>query len=116
VGFRLTVRTGPKVKRYAFEDVQDALTALEAEGRQLARDAPEKAVDAKVLRFEASERVIARLEVSGPERLVPSIRAGVDVRGDGSVAAYRGRVRRQALESREGESAYAALRRALSER
>jgi hypothetical protein len=54
--------------------------------------------------------VVARLELSGPRGL----RAGVDVRGDGSSEAFTGRLRRRVLEQRDGESAYHALRRAVS--
>ena len=111
--WKLTVRAGPRVRRSAFAELADALDELEARGRELAGGAPRVAVDAKFRRFEPVERVVARLELSGPERLVPSIRAGVDVRGDGSVEAWRGRVRREVVQPERRESAYAALRRAL---
>lgn len=114
MGWKLTVRAGPSVKRYAFDALDPALQALESHGRELAGGAPRTAYDAKFKRFEPGERIVARLELAGPERFVPSRRAGIDVRGDGSVKAHLGRVRRQELDERRGESAYAALRRALS--
>jgi hypothetical protein len=55
------------------------------------------------------QQVAARGEVAGPGRL----RAGVDLRGDGSAEAFTGRWRRQLVERRSGETAYDALRRAL---
>ena len=115
MSWKLTVRSGPKVKRAAYDTVEGALDALEARGRELSQAAPDRTVDARFKRFEPQQQVYARLELSGPERFVPSVRAGVDVRGDGSVEAYRGRVRRQVIDERKGESAYAALRRALTD-
>ena len=113
--WKLTERAGPKVKRSSFADVGLALDALESRGRELAQAAPGDAVDAKFKRFEPQEQVVARLELAGPERFVPSMRAGVDVRGDGSVEAFRGRVRREVISEQRGESPYAALRRTLRE-
>jgi hypothetical protein len=116
VRWKLTERAGPKVRRSSFADVDGALEALEARGRELARSAPGESVDVKYKRFDPQQRVVARLELAGPERFVPSMRAGVDVRGDGSVEAFRGRVRREVISERDGESAFAALRRVVSER
>jgi hypothetical protein len=113
VPWRLTVRAEHRVERSRFDDLPRALDALERRGRELARTAPRKPVDVKIKQFEPVQQVIARLELAGPERWLPSVRAGVDVRGDGSTEAYVGRVRRQLVEQRRRESAVAALRREL---
>jgi len=110
------VRAGPQVQRRRFAALEEALDALEARARELARDAPRDAFDAKFKRFEPIQQVAARVELAGPERLIPSVRAGLDVRGDGSTEAYVGRIKREVVEQRKGENAYRALRRALSER
>jgi hypothetical protein len=114
VRWQLTVRSGPRVQRSTFSGLEPALDALEERARELAHAAPPRALDAKVKRFEPVQRVAGRLELAGPQRFVPAVRVGVDVRGDGSIEAYRGRVRRQVIEPRAGETAYVALRRALS--
>lgn len=116
VGWRLIVRSGSRVRRTSHRDLERALEELETRARGLADQAPGEAVDVRFRRYEPQERVIARLELSGPERLVPSVRAGIDVRGDGSIEAYRGRARRELIQARRGESAYDALRRAVAER
>jgi hypothetical protein len=116
VRWKLTERAGPKVKRSSFDHVDGALEALESRGRQLAKAAPGDSVNVKYKRFEPEQRVVARLELAGPERFAPSVRAGVDVHGDGSVEAFRGRVRREVISENRGESPYAALRRVLGER
>ncbi len=113
MAWTLTVRCGPRVKRSQYEELGAALTALEARGRELAATAPRRTVT-RARRFEPAEQVYARLEVSGPQRLVASVRAGVDIRGDGATEAYRGRIRRELITAEPSESAYAALRRVLA--
>jgi hypothetical protein len=114
VAWKLIVRAGPKVERSRYDQLDDALDALEERARALAEDATGSAVDLKYRRFEPVEQVVARLELSGPERLMPKVRAGLDVRGDGSTEAYLGHVNRDVLAPRKGDTTYGALRRALA--
>ena len=109
--WRVTVRTGPKVRRSDHEDLTAALEALEAGCRGAPRRKP---VDLRYRTFEPDQQVAVRAEVRGPSRLAPAVRAGIDVRGDGSAEAWTGRFSRRPVEQRGGEDAYAALRRALA--
>ncbi len=113
--WKLTVRAGPRVKRERHDSSAQALAAAEQHAREISQQTPKAPLDLRVRRFEPAEQVVARIELVGPERLIPSVRAGLDVRGDGSVEAYLGRVRRRAVERRRGESVYRALRRTLNE-
>jgi hypothetical protein len=45
----------------------------------------------------------------------PGVRGGIDLRGDGSLQAFSGRIRRAVIEPRDDEDAYSALRRVLSD-
>ena len=111
--WKLTVRAGSRVERLHFDRAVAGLQALEARARELSGAAPRERLDIRYKRYEPVQLVFARLELSGPERLMPSIRVGLDVRGDGSVQAYRGRLKREVIEPAQGESSYAALRRTV---
>jgi hypothetical protein len=114
VPWTLTVRSGPKFERQRFTGLHEALDALEQRAEELSGSAPNEAVDVHYREFEPDQQVAARLELAGPERLLPSVRGGIDVHGDGSTEAYVGRLRRSAIEQRKGESAQQALRRTVA--
>jgi hypothetical protein len=106
--WRVTVRTGPTVERLPAETLGEALDTLELHARAAANTERRAPVDTRVRRYEPGDQVAVRAEVRGP-----GVSAGVDVRGDGSVGAWTGRIRRRALAQEDGESPYEALRRAL---
>jgi hypothetical protein len=113
VPYTLTIRQGPRVDRERYSDLDSALGAIEERGRELERTAGARTVGGTLIRkIEPVQHVVARLELSGPGRL----RAGLDVRGDGSSEAFTGRLRRRLVEQRGRETAYDALRRALDGR
>ena len=94
-----------------YSALTDALEELEREGaRRLAAGAHARPQGGTLIRrLEPVQIVVARVEIFRPARL----RAGVDVRGDGSSEAFTGRMRRRVVEQRGDESPYDALRRAL---
>lgn len=112
--YTLTIRTGPKVERETFEELGPALDALEARIGPLLGRSLRDTVDLRYKEFTPMAQVAVRGEVAGPGRVLPAVHGGVDLRGDGSAEAYTGRVRRRLVEQRKGESAFDALRRALT--
>jgi hypothetical protein len=109
-GYSLKTRSGARVRRDRFDELAEALAALERQGEELQDEANSRPIDLRFgRRFEPVQQVFARLELAGPRRL----RVGVDVRGDGSVEAWTGRVRRRLVEQLPKESAYDALRRSI---
>jgi hypothetical protein len=108
--YTLVVRAGAKVRKRQHRGLDDALLELEREGRELATGAHARPQGGTLIRrLDPVQIVVARLELSGPRGL----RAGIDVRGDGSSEAFTGRLRRRVLAQQGGESAYEALRREL---
>jgi hypothetical protein len=113
-GFWLTIRTEGKVQKARFATLDEAIAEMEREADAFAAEVDRETIDLKVRSFAPEVQVAARLEVSGPGRFLPALRGGVDVRGDGSEAAYVGSVRRRVVEPRKGESVYEALHRELA--
>jgi hypothetical protein len=113
MGYRLTLRDGPRVEQERFPSLDGALDALDARVATLREQPAREPIDLPIGSFAPVEQVAARIELSGPQRLLPRVHAGVDVRGDGSAEAWVGRARKQLVAQQDGESCAAALRRVL---
>jgi len=110
-GYRITLRSGAKVLKQHADNLNGALVLLERGGHELEATAASVAVGGSLMRrYEPVQRVVGRVELKGPGGL----RAGVDVRGDGSAEAFTGRLRRTLVHQRDDESPYDALRRELT--
>jgi hypothetical protein len=108
VSWQVTVRIGPSVEKVRAATAEEALDAVELHGRAASNTERRGTVDTRVRRYEAGDQVAARVELKGPKVFV-----GVDVRGDGGVQAWTGRIRRRPLELEEGETPFEALRRVV---
>ncbi|MES1193624.1 MAG: hypothetical protein ABUM26_04815 [Solirubrobacterales bacterium] len=108
--FRVIIRRrNGKTEKRQFATLGEAVDDLETELRSVASviaRAPrvERALGRE---YEPAEQVAVRGELRGPHRL----RAGVDVRGDGTMVPFTGVVRRQPIALRVREDAWAGLRR-----
>jgi hypothetical protein len=108
--WRVIVRNGPRVEKYKAEGAEEALDIVEREGRVLAAVPGRGTVELRIRSFTPQQQVAGRVELAGP-----GVRAGIDVRGDGSAEAWTGRVRRQVIDQRDRETPYDALRRTVAQ-
>jgi hypothetical protein len=113
MGYTVKIRVGPRITRSHHDSLADALDALERELTTLGPAARRETRRALAREYAPVAQVAARGEVRGPSRINPRVQAGADVRGDGSVEVYRGRIRRRLIELENGERAFDGLRRAL---
>ena len=100
MSYKVTVRRGPKVEHERHETLDAALSSIQrhAHGRT-------RPVAALGTRYEPGDIVAARIELKGAKQ-----RAGLDVRGDGTLVAWTGRFVRKELPG----DALAALRQSVS--
>lgn len=108
MSWQVVVRAGPRVEKQRAASLEEALELLETEARVAANTARRREIDVRIRRFTPAEQVAVRAELRGP-----GPRAGFDVRGDGSVQAWTGRLRRRLVEPEGDETVYDALRREL---
>ena len=111
-GWRLVIRHGSRVKRESFDNLNDAIEAMERRSREIQEEGPLTTV--KALRdFEPGQQVHARLELS-TGGILRGREAGLDVMGDGALVPYTGVVRKRKLEASGDRSAFDAVREALA--
>lgn len=109
-GYTVKTRHGPRFERERYDDLDAALDGVEQAVQAILDGPAAKTVSPPLIRdFEPVHQVLGRVELSGPNRL----HAGIDVRGDGSMVAFTGRLRRALIEVGSGENALGALRRTL---
>lgn len=107
--FTVVIRRRGKVEKARHDTLAAALDALEDETRAAATTQVPRVERALGRDYEPAEQVALRGEVRGPG----GVAGGIDVRGDGSAEAFTGRLRRQPVDVREREDAWAALRRVV---
>jgi hypothetical protein len=113
MAYTVTIRVGPKITRSRHESLEGAIDALERELTTLGPAARRATRKTLAREYEPGAQVAARGELSGPSRINPRVRGGADVRGDGSIEVYQGRLRRRLVELGQREAPFDALRRVL---
>jgi hypothetical protein len=108
----LTVRHASQVKHEEFDDLEAAIGEMERRAEEVRAEGPLPPSSA-LRHFEPRDQVHARLQISG-RGLLRRPSAGVDVRGDGSVVAFRGTVAREELRPAPGETPFEAVRKTLA--
>jgi hypothetical protein len=111
--WRLVVRDGATVRKSIWPTLADALDQLQAETVEASNRPPAQPVDLKVRDFTPRDLVVMRAGVKGPQRLLPKVRCGMDVRGDGSAEPWIGGAGKREVEVRRKETPWLALRREL---
>ena len=89
MSWKLTIRRGPKVSHERHDTLSAALDAVDAEIAATDRIDEVTALGRNYL------PVVTRIELKGPNK----VRGGVDVRGDGTVLAWRGGLRKEPLDT-----------------
>jgi hypothetical protein len=111
--WKLTIRHGSDVSHRSFDDLGEAVAAMRERALAIRANGPVKAVSA-LRDLEPADQVQARLQLSNGKLLRKRV-AGVDVRGDGTFAPYRGSVVREELDPSGHETPFDLVRETLEQ-
>ncbi len=107
------MRQGPQVAREKFEDLDEAIAALERSAKDIRSQGPLEAK--KVFReYEPGIQVAGRVEISTGGFLRSGREAGIDVMGDGTLVRVRGRRSGAPSSTPASDGPFEAIRKALS--
>lgn len=113
--WRLVVRDGSKVRRSSYGSLEAAFDELQAETVEASNRPPAKEIDVKTRYYRPEDQVVMRAQLRGPQRFIPKVRCGIDVRGDGSPEPWTGGSSRRDVDVRKGETAWQALKRTVTQ-
>lgn len=111
--YTVTIRVGPRITRSRHDGLGEAIDELEVQLTTLGPAGRRESRKVLTREYGPAAQVAARGDLSGPSRLRPRVTAGADVRGDGSIEVYRGKVHREPIAPEQGEHPFDALRRTL---
>jgi hypothetical protein len=113
--WKLTIRRGGgEVEQESFDDLDEAVAAMRAKAFEIRSEGPAQPVRS-LRRFEPSDLVNARLQLSGRGRLFHKPTAGVDIRGDGTFVPFAGGVRREELDPTDHDTPFDIVRETLEQ-
>ncbi|MBS1880972.1 MAG: hypothetical protein JST31_15785 [Actinobacteria bacterium] len=113
--WKLTVRSGGEVEHVSFDDLDEAVAAMRGKALEIRSEGPARPIRS-LRRFEPSDLVNARLQLTGPGRLFRKPTAGVDVRGDGTFVPFAGGVAREELDPTDHDTPFDIVRETLEEK
>jgi hypothetical protein len=109
--WKLTVRHGSEVEHAQFEELGEAVAAMRERALAIRAEGPVRPVSA-LRDFEPAQQVHARLQLSGRGLFRKPV-AGVDVRGDGTFAPFKGGVVREELDPTDHDTPFDLVRETL---
>lgn len=113
--YTLKVRDGARTMREGFDSRPQLLEAAGRHAEDLAAAAANKPVKTPLRDYDPIDQVVGRVEISKKgHRPLLGEHAGIDVRGDGSMEAWSGRLSRNVIEQSPGETVLGALKRGFA--
>lgn len=109
--WKLTVRHGSDVSNQRFDNLDDAVAEMRRRALAIRAEGPARPVSA-LRDFGPEQQIQARLQLAGRGLLRRPV-AGVDVRGDGTFAPFRGGVTREELDPTAHETPFDTVRETL---